>query len=231
MGWVCKYCSTNNDDSATRCIVCDNARSYAVSRTLTSIRVSELGLSGDVIIPEEYNVVGDGAFQNRTDITSVTLHSRVKKIQKNAFYGCTNLRDVCNHAELSSIGARAFYGCRSLPPAKRPTARYVHEEAFAGCEIHTSSGDRPSVSGSSSTMRPLTYTSSEGRSTSTSAATRHSSTATPHAEEAHRTMRGSSSPKGTGGKSGGLKRFARVLIVGIAVAAAVAIAFIFKLMF
>lgn len=231
MGWVCKYCSTNNEDSATRCIVCDNARSYAVTRTLTPIRVSELGLSGDVIIPEDYNVVGVGAFQNRTDITSVTIHSGVKKILKDAFSGCTNLRDVHNHAELNCIGARAFYGCRSLAPTKRPTARYVHEEAFAGCEVHTSSGGgRPAVSASSATMRPLTYTPSEGRPASMSDATRHSPTVTSHTEETHGTIHKPSS-EGTGGKSSGIKWFARVLIVGIAVAAAVTIAFIFKQVF
>ena len=230
MGWICKYCSTNNEDSATRCIVCDNARSYAVTRTLTPIRVRELGLSGDVIIPEEYNVVGVGAFQNRTDITSVTIHSGVKKILKEAFSGCTNLRDVHNHAELNSIGARAFYGCRSLAPAKRPVARYVHEEAFAGCEVCTRSGDEPVVSESLTTMPPLTYTPSEDSSASTSDAIRYMPTVMPHAEETHGATRESSS-EGTSSKRSGIKWFARVLIIGIAVAAAVAIAFIFKNVF
>lgn len=142
MGWVCKYCSTNNDDSAKKCFVCDNARSYSYTRTLTAIRVLELGLKGDVVIPEEYNVIGAGAFQNRTDITSVTIHSGVRKILKEAFSGCVNLRDINNKAELSSIGARAFYNCRLLPVGKRPTAKYIHEEAFMGSSSH----DSPSIS-------------------------------------------------------------------------------------
>ena len=80
MGWVCRFCSTNNDDSDSQCIVCDRPKGASLVCTLTAKRVRDLGLRGDVIIPIEFNVIGEDAFLNRTDITSVTLHDGVKRI-------------------------------------------------------------------------------------------------------------------------------------------------------
>lgn len=39
-------------------------------------------------------VIGDNAFTNNTDITSVTIPEGVTKIGYRAFYGCTNLTDI-----------------------------------------------------------------------------------------------------------------------------------------
>lgn len=234
MGWICKYCSTNNDDGATRCFVCDNARSYSYTRTLTPVRVLELGLKGDVVVPEEYNVIGIGAFQNRTDITSVTIHSGVRKILKEAFAGCVNLRDVNNKAELSSIGARAFYNCRSLPVGKRPTARYVHEEAFIGASSYVSTSSSSSYS-STTTSRPVTYTYASTPSVRSSESSGTSSTRPAPAERRETapvrittdTTRRSDTTSVRGdsdsGKGRVFKWFARFLIAGAAIAALVAI--------
>lgn len=130
MSWVCKYCSTNNEDSESKCMVCDRDRREARTCTLTKTRVSALGLTGNVTIPADYNVIGEGAFKDRTDIYSVTLHADVTKIAREAFSGCTNLSAVSCPVTLSSVGVRAFYNCRSLPASARPRSRYTSDDAY-----------------------------------------------------------------------------------------------------
>ena len=130
MGWVCRFCSTNNENSDSQCIVCDKPKSTSSVCTLTAKRVRDLGLHGDVIIPLEFNVIGEDAFLNRTDITSVTLHEDIKKISRSAFSGCKNLRSVISPIELDNIGSKAFFDCLSLRIENRPRAKKVAIDAY-----------------------------------------------------------------------------------------------------
>ena len=100
MPWVCPMCSTNNEDISIKCIVCDYERTSDKVCTLTYNKVQKLGLKGDVVIPAEFNVIGEGAFKGRKDVYSVTLHANVRKIAKDAFYGCINLGSVRSSVEL-----------------------------------------------------------------------------------------------------------------------------------
>jgi len=131
MGWVCKFCSTNNDDLDSQCIVCDKPKGTALVCTLTAKRVRDLGLRGDVVVPVEYNVIGESAFINRTDITSVRLHEGVRKISRCAFSGCKNLSRVYSASELEHIGPKAFYDCTSLKSEHRPPAKKIADDAYA----------------------------------------------------------------------------------------------------
>ncbi len=153
MGWVCKNCSSNNEDSDEKCIVCDELKEASIAAmraaaaapspsptstassdggvcTLTAGRAYALSLRGDVVIPSEFNVIGEDAFLNRTDITSVRLHAGVKKIMKGAFSGCKKLARVETAGRLDYIGARAFYNCEKLTPENRPKAKRVASDAF-----------------------------------------------------------------------------------------------------
>jgi hypothetical protein len=81
--------------------------------------------SGDVVIPGTFTYKGvkykvididHHAFENNTEVTSVTIPSTVKTISDEAFLNCTKLKSVTisKKAELSSIGGHAFYGCTAL---------------------------------------------------------------------------------------------------------------------
>ena len=137
MGWVCRFCSTNNDDSDSQCIVCDRPKGASLVCTLTAKRVRDLSLRGDVIIPIEFNVIGEDAFLNRTDITSVTLHDGVKRISKSAFAGCKNLRRVVSSIELENIGNKAFFDCIALRSENRPRAKKVAADAYGMTPVRT----------------------------------------------------------------------------------------------
>ena len=117
-------------DSDTKCIVCDYEKVSNGVCTLTYKKVQALGLTGNVIIPAEFNVIGEGAFKGRTDILSVAIHSGVRKISKEAFSGCTGLVAVYCYGRLESIGKRAFADCTSLYESMRPAADYVAKDAY-----------------------------------------------------------------------------------------------------
>lgn len=160
MGWVCKYCSTNNEDSNSKCIVCDRPKNTSVVRTLTAKRVKELGLTGNVVIPLEFNVIGECAFLKRTDIISVTFHDGLKRISEMAFAGCKNLRRVIKTKQLTYIGPKAFYDCSSLTKENRPRAKKISEDAFGFTPVKT----LPTASRSVKTYEPYRYTAPKRRS-------------------------------------------------------------------
>ena len=130
MSWVCPMCSTNNEESESKCIVCEYERVSDKICTLTYNKAKKLRLSGNVVIPEEFNVIGEGAFKGRTDIYSVTLHDNVRKISKEAFSGCSNLRSIISGCELETVGIKAFAECTSLTTSARVKAKYVAKDAY-----------------------------------------------------------------------------------------------------
>lgn len=75
------------------------------------------GMSDDVVIPNAITVnrqrypvvaVGEDAFKNNTDITSVTIPEGIVEIGASAFDGCTNLTNIVIGADVVSIDERAF---------------------------------------------------------------------------------------------------------------------------
>lgn len=77
--------------------------------------------SGTVVIPEEVT------FMNRT--------RKVTSIGDYAFYNCSNLSSVTIPSSVSSIGEIAFYNCTSLSMTKIPdNIINIGKEAFEGCE-------------------------------------------------------------------------------------------------
>ncbi|MDD6980801.1 MAG: leucine-rich repeat protein, partial [Clostridia bacterium] len=71
------------------------------------------------VIPSECHgkpviAIGMGAFENKTNVTSVTIPSSVTSIGEKAFYGCTRLTSISIPNSVTSIGSSAFSGCSSL---------------------------------------------------------------------------------------------------------------------
>ena len=76
--------------------------------------------SGDVVIPEKvtYNnetysvtTIGQHAFYNSTEMTSVEMPDIVTTINEEAFYDCTGLTSIVIPKSLTSIGNLAFQLC------------------------------------------------------------------------------------------------------------------------
>ena len=72
--------------------------------------------SGDIVIPEFYDNqlvtgIGDGVFEDRTEITSITLSHTIKTIGERAFYNCDGLTSFVIPNNVKSIGDYAFAEC------------------------------------------------------------------------------------------------------------------------
>lgn len=130
MGWLCRKCSSYNEDVFEKCMVCDADRPDIELVTLNASTVKTLHLKGEVHIPADYNIIGENAFKDRKDITALILHENVQKIGKNAFSGCINLSEIRNYASLKTISTRAFYDCISLAEEYRVGAEYVAPDAY-----------------------------------------------------------------------------------------------------
>ena len=98
--------------------------------------------SGNAVISGVENI-GNYAFANRTDITSVYISADVQTIGTYAFSGCTNLKTVVFEAgsPLQSIGSSAFADCTSLESIALPTTenfKSLPSSIFNGCSSLTS---------------------------------------------------------------------------------------------
>lgn len=66
-----------------------------------------VGTAAEVVVPESYNglpvtEIGDGAFENNSTITSVSLPSCVTRIGKRSFKNCAKLTSVTTYAASGS---------------------------------------------------------------------------------------------------------------------------------
>ncbi len=78
------------------------------------------GKGGAVVIPEGVTIIGEEAFYNRSDVTSVQFHAGVKEIGQSAFNGCTGLTELNLPDQLEEMGPYAFRGCTGLTQLTLP---------------------------------------------------------------------------------------------------------------
>ena len=98
---------------------------------------------GDIVIPESvtysgvtYPVVsiGNYAFNNCTELTSVVIPNSVTLIDEDAFAYCTSLASVTIGNSLTTINGWAFFGCIELTNLNLPnTVKTIGEYAFCNC--------------------------------------------------------------------------------------------------
>ncbi len=79
--------------------------------------------------------VGNNAFYNCTNLTSITLPDGLTSIGNNAFFGCTSLKEITLPNGLTSIGGYAFSNCTNLTTITLPDGlTTIGTEAFYLCE-------------------------------------------------------------------------------------------------
>jgi len=100
------------------------------------------GTNPAVVILGTYNglpvtAIGDGAFLNNYDITSVSLPEGITAIGNQAFSGCAYMTSVNIPVSVQTIGTEAFNACTMLSSIVIPTP-VIGEAAFSGCTGMTS---------------------------------------------------------------------------------------------
>ena len=122
----------------------------------TDITITDDGIEG---IP--FVFVGERAFRNDTQLTSLSLPSSVERVKADAFWGASNLKSITfansgeglkridswafkdcsslesidlSNATLTEIPSKAFENCTSLKSVKLPSmVTKIADDAFAGC--------------------------------------------------------------------------------------------------
>ena len=85
------------------------------------------------------DVIGDYAFKNCSDLTSLTLPSSVTRIGDYAFYNCSGLTSLTLPSSVTRIGDYAFYNCSGLTSLTLPSSvTSIGEFAFRYCSGLTS---------------------------------------------------------------------------------------------
>ena len=89
----------------------------------------------ELILPQYTHSIGDGAFRDCTDITSIRLPKTLTDIGREAFKGCTSLKEVTmpESGKYCDISCDAFEGCTSLEKIVLHSARFVFDGAFHNC--------------------------------------------------------------------------------------------------
>jgi hypothetical protein len=81
-------------------------------------------------------MIEGGAFQGKTNLTSVTFPTSLVEIQASAFQGCTALTSISLPASLTTIGMEVFRNCTALTtvtiPASVTSITFYGNNAFRG---------------------------------------------------------------------------------------------------
>lgn len=92
------------------------------------------GTEKSVSVPDTVQTIGQGAFEDNTNIELVVLPNSVKRIEAYAFWGCDNLDTVVLGKGLSEVGDYAFTNCTGLEQISIPSsATSIGTEAFKDC--------------------------------------------------------------------------------------------------
>ena len=87
-------------------------------------------------IPSTVKSIGQGAFNNRSDIHELVIPEGVRNIGSFAFAGCINLKYITLPMSLEVIGECAFSGCKSLKSLYVPknVRQLDGRKMFSGCD-------------------------------------------------------------------------------------------------
>lgn len=96
-------------------------------------------IQGDCVIREGTRKIVSGAFQNRSNITSLIISDNVNiPIEEHAFSGCTNLSSAFIGDGVTEIGDFAFDGCVNLSKLTiGKNVGIIYGTAFSGCSSLT----------------------------------------------------------------------------------------------
>ena len=131
-GYVGYYASLvlNNPEIIDNYVFAPNSNTYAL--------YGYMGTDTNLQLPEKYKgenyIIGDYAFYDCSDLTSVTIPNSVTSIGDYAFYRCSDLTSVTISNSVTSIGDDAFYDCDGLTSVTIPNSvTSIGSYAFVSC--------------------------------------------------------------------------------------------------
>ena len=103
---------------------------YYGSSTTVVIPETLIGSEGELPV----TILSNSLFENKTNLTSITLPTSLKKIESSTFSGCTSLSEITFPETLESISNYAFQNCTSLTNVVIPNSvTRIGYSMFEGC--------------------------------------------------------------------------------------------------
>ena len=131
--WITGYCG-----GATELTIPDDFGGVPVTQILAGAFENQTQLTS-VTIPQGVTVIGPRAFAGCTGLKAIAIPAAVTEIGTSTFEGCSALTSLTLNTGLETIESRAFAGCVRLTSVTLPdTVTYIANEAFYGCSRLTS---------------------------------------------------------------------------------------------
>ena len=143
---LCKYNVTSYPISTTKLL--DNS-SFFASMSIDGVEQSEVvssytfNTTGEHIIlftlKEGLTSIGNSAFEDCSELTSITIGNSVRSINERAFSSCYRLTNITMGSSIRSINYAAFSSCRALTSITIPSSvTSINQYAFLNCSELTS---------------------------------------------------------------------------------------------
>ena len=101
------------------------------SSAKTKIIYVPVAKSGAYTVPTSVTEIGEKAFYNCRNLTSIVLHDDITSIGSYAFYNCVNITSINLSSSLTTIGYNAFEGCTKLERVEVPdSVTFIGNGAF-----------------------------------------------------------------------------------------------------
>lgn len=102
--------------------------------TKTNLLACSKAIKGELEIPNSVTNIGNTAFRDCTELTTITIPNCVTNIGYSAFDGCTNLTSVNIPNSVTNIGWFTFQDCKNLTSITIPLGvTSIEGGAFSGC--------------------------------------------------------------------------------------------------
>lgn len=92
----------------------------------TTIYFVPTAISGEIVLADTLNVIGDYAFSGCGNVTGVSIPAGVSSIGQYAFSDCVGLTSICVAATACTVGENAFFNVENIIEAVLPASLVPH---------------------------------------------------------------------------------------------------------
>lgn len=114
-----------------------NENTYTIPSSVTSLGNYAFEDSYNltsIVVPNTVTTIDRGAFDSCTNLLTATLPINITKIEDSIFYNCEKLTNISIPEGVTSIGSYAFENCYNLASATLPSSlTIINESAFDDC--------------------------------------------------------------------------------------------------